>query len=184
MEAVPRNPEPLRAIIRAGKGRHVRQAGRRSTRIVLGILLCVPTGVGLANAKADTKSVEDAVLAVNAEMTRAGEAMDADRLFSYMLDTDKGSVIQNGVVLVTRQEALERVRSNLRGISKIQYHWKRQYVTVLSPQVALLTAEGDSVVTTAAGDTFPAPFAQTVVFVLKGGGWKGIHAHQSSPRVR
>jgi len=117
VEAVPRNPEPLRAIIRAGKGRHVRQAGRRSTRIVLGILLCVPTGVGLANAKADTKSVEDAVLA-------------------------------------------------------------------LSPQVALLTAEGDSVVTTAAGDTFPAPFAQTVVFVLKGGGWKGIHAHQSSPRVR
>jgi len=98
VEAVPRNPEPLRAIIRAGKGRHVRQAGRRSTRIVLGILLCVPTGVGLANAKADTKSVEDAVLAVNAEMTRAGEAMDADRLFSYMLDTDKGSVIQNGLV--------------------------------------------------------------------------------------
>jgi hypothetical protein len=72
----------------------------------------------------------------------------------------------------------------LRGISRIQYHWKRQYVTVLSPEVALLTAEGESVATTTAGDTLSTPFAQTVVFVLRAGGWKAIHAHQSSPRVR
>jgi uncharacterized protein (TIGR02246 family) len=162
----------------------VTHAGRRSILILLGILLCVPTGGGLADTKADTKSIEDAVLAVSAEMTRAGEAVDADRLFSYMLETDKGSVIQNGEVLATRKEALERVRSNLRGISKIQYHWKRQYVTVLCPQVTLLTAEGESVVTTTAGDTFTAPFAQTVVFVLRPGGWRAIHAHQSAPRVQ
>lgn len=138
----------------------------------------------MADTKADEKSIEDAVLAVSAEMTRAGEALDADRLFSYMLETDKGSVIQNGLVLATRQEALERVRNNLRGITRIQYNWRRQHVTVLAPQVALLTAEGDSVVTTTAGDTFTAPFAQTVVFVLRAGVWKAIHAHQSSPRTR
>ena len=63
------------------------RAGRRNILIVLGILLCVPTGAGLADARADTKSVEDAVLAVSAEMTRAGEAVDADRLFSYMVET-------------------------------------------------------------------------------------------------
>lgn len=159
-------------------------AGRRSLLIVLGILLCVRTGGSTTDQKADTKSIEDAVLAVSAEMTRAGEAMDADRLFSYMLESDKVSVIQNGEVMATRQEALERVRGNLRGISTIQYRWKRQFVTVLSPQVALLTAEGDSVVTTTAGDTFTAPFAQTVVFVLRAGSWKAIHAHQSSPRGR
>ncbi len=159
------------------------QPGRRRILIILGILLFDPAGGGAAVTKADAKSIEDAVLAVSAEMTRAGEAVDADRLFSYMLETDKGSVIQNGVFLATRQEAFERVRSNLRGISKTQYHWKRQYVTVLSPEVALLTAEGDSIVTTAAGDTFTAPFAQTVVFVLRAGSWKAIHAHQSSPPV-
>ena len=174
----------MSAIIRDGKGRLVTHAGRRTIVILFGILLCVPTGGGLADTRADPQSVEKAVLAVSAEMTRAGEAVDADRLFSYILENDKGSVIQNGVVLATRQEALERVRSNLSGISKIQYHWKRQYVTVLSPDVALLAAEGDSVVTTTAGDTFTAPFAQTVVFVLRPGGWRAIHAHQSVPRVR
>ena len=156
--------------------------GKRGILVLLGIFASVAAGGNVSTQRADTKSVEDAILAVNAEMTKAGEALDADRLFSYMLETDKGSVIQNGVLLATRQEALERVRNNLGGVSKIQYRWKRQYVAVLSPEVALLTAEGESTATTAAGDTFTAPFAQTVVFVLRAGTWKAIHAHQSSPR--
>jgi len=158
--------------------------GRRSVPTLLGVLLAAAVGGGLSATRAETKSIEDAVLEVSAQMTLAGEAVDADRLFSFMLDTDKGSVIQNGVVMVTRQEALERVRSNLRGISRIQYRWKKQYVKVLSPEVAVLTAEGESTATTTAGDTFTTPFAQTVVFVLEAGSWKAIHAHQSSPRTQ
>jgi hypothetical protein len=161
----------------------VAQLGRRGT-FVLAAALLVTAGGGPSQTRADTKTVEEAVLAVHAEMTRAGEAVDVDRLFSYMLDTDKGSVVQNGVVLATRQEALERVRGDLRGIRSIQYRWQRQLVTVLSPEVALLTAEGESAVTTTAGGTFTAPFAQTVVFVLRDGEWKAIHAHQSSPLTR
>ena len=159
------------------------EIGRGGILVLLGVFLSVGAGSGVSTQRgADTKSIEDAVLAVNAEMTKAGEAMDADRLFSYMLETDKGSVIQNGVLMATRQEALERVRNNLGGISKIQYRWKRQYVTVLSSEVAVLAAEGESTATTNAGDTFTVPFAQTVVFVLRGGAWKAIHAHQSSLR--
>jgi uncharacterized protein (TIGR02246 family) len=162
----------------------VSHAGRSAILVALGLLASAPRGSGVTSGGGDSKSVEEKVLAVSAEMTRAGEAVDADRLFSYMLETDKGSVIQNGVFLATRAEALERVRSNLRGIDKIQYHWKRQHVAVLSPEVALLTAEGESVATTNAGETFTTPFAQTVVFVLRAGSWRAIHAHQSSPRVR
>ena len=158
--------------------------GRPSTLIIGVVLLSAATEGGQSGARADAKSVEEAVLAVHAQMTRAGEAVDADRLFSYMLETDNGSIIQNGVILATRQEALERVRGNLRGIRSIQYHWLRQYVTVLSPEVALLAAEGESVVTTTGGSSFTAPFAQTVVFVLRDGGWKVIQAHQSSPQAR
>ena len=157
---------------------------RNATLILLAGFVCLTEGVGRSQARAETKSIEDAVLAVSAEMTRAGEAVDADRLFGYMLENDKGSVVQNGQLLATRQEALERVRSNLRGISGIQYRWTRQYVTALSPEIALLVAEGESTVTADAGTTFSTPFAQTVVFVLRDGRWKAIHAHQSSPRSR
>jgi len=162
----------------------VTEVGRPGILVLFGMLLSVAAGGGLSTQPADTKSIEDAVLAVSAEMTKAGEAADADRLFSYMLDTDKGSVIQNGVLLATRQEALERVRNNLSRASKIQYRWKRQYVTVLSPEVAVLVAEGESMATMAGGDTFTVPFAQTVVFARKAGSWKAIHAHQSSPLAR
>jgi len=158
----------------------VTQVGRRG--VLVGIPGLVAGGFAAWAGGADTKSIEEAVLAVSAEMTKAGEAMDADRLFGYMLDTDKVSVIQNGVVMTTRQQALEQVRSNLSGIAGIKYDWKHQYVTVLSPEVAVLAAEGESTATTTAGQTFTTPFAQTVVFVLRDGRWKAIHAHQSAPR--
>jgi len=158
----------------------VTQVGRRG--VLVGIPGLVAGGLAGSAAGADTKAIEEAVLAVSAEMTKAGETVDADRLFSYMLDTDKVSVIQNGVVMTTREEALEQVRSSLRGIAAIRYDWKHQYVSVLSPEVAVLAAEGTSTATTTAGQTFSTPFAQTVVFVLRDGRWRAIHAHQSAPR--
>ena len=160
----------------------MRKACRWGVSAFLAVLLLV--GARAFAQRADSKSIEEAVLAVSAEMTKAGEAADADRLFSYLLETDKGSVIQNGVFMATRREALERVRTNLGRVGKIAYRWKRQDVTVLSPEVALLTAEGETTATTTAGDTFTVPLAQTIVFVRKDGQWKAIHAHQSSPPQR
>ena len=130
------------------------------------------------------KSVEEAVLAVTADMERAAASGDVDRLFSFMLDTDKGSIIQNGEFMATRQDALQRVKNNFVRVSKVEYRWNRQHVTVLAPDVALLTAEGESTATTTEGQVFTVPFAQTVVFVLKDGRWKALHGHQSSPQRR
>jgi uncharacterized protein (TIGR02246 family) len=131
---------------------------------------------------AERAVVEKSILETSAQMTEAAEDRDIDRLFGFMLDTDRGSVIQNGRVLLTRTEALEQTKKNMSGISSIQYRWKQQHVTVVSPTVALLIAEGESSATTEQGQSFTAPFAQTVVFVLNDGRWRALHAHQSSPR--
>ena len=159
-------------------------AGRCMILTVVGLFLLAGAGPTQARQARAQGLLEEAVLRTSAEMARAGEAVDAERLFSFMLDTDKGSVIQNGVFLATRAEALQRVKANLRGISKIEYRWKRQHVTVLSAEVALLTAEGESVATTTEGQVFTTPFAQTVLFVMREGHWKALHAHQSSPQIR
>jgi uncharacterized protein (TIGR02246 family) len=159
-------------------------ADRSVILTVAGLFLLAGVGTPQARQTREPRAIEGAVLAANAEMERAAEAVDAERLFTFMLDTDKGSVIQNGVFLATRTEALHRVKTNLRGISKIEYRWKRQHVTVLSADVALLTAEGESIATTTEGQVFTTPFAQTVVFVMREGHWKALHAHQSSPQVR
>lgn len=167
-----------------GKWCAMTHAGRSVFLGLAGIVLLAGSGATQVRQAPVQASVEEAILAVNAEMTRAGEAIDAERLFGFMLDTDKGSIIQNGVFLATREEALRQVKANLLGVGRIAYTWKRQHVTVLSADVALLTAEGESTVTLTDGRSFTTPFCQSVVFVLREGRWKALHAHQSSPQRR
>ena len=126
-------------------------------------------------------AIEKAVLAVNAEMTRAAEDRDIDRLFSLMLPTERGSIIQSGTLFLTRDEALAVTQRSFQGIASIKYRWKRQLVTVISPTTALLVCEGESEVRTAQDATFVTPFAQSVLFVLADGKWKALHAHHSTP---
>jgi ketosteroid isomerase-like protein len=127
-----------------------------------------------------TGAIEKAVLEVNAQMTRAAEARDIDRLFTFMLPNDRGSIAQSGFLFLTREDAHDTVKRGFTAVQKIAYRWKHQLVTVLSPDTALLVADGESEATFADGAAAVTPFAQTVVFVRRDGEWKALHAHQSS----
>jgi SnoaL-like protein len=126
-------------------------------------------------------TIEKAVLAANAQATQAAEARDLDRLFSFMLDTDKGSIVQNGNLSLTPAQAKEKLAASFRAPVKVVYRWKQQHVTVLSPTTALVVSDGETVVTPANGEPFAIPFVQSAVWVLREGAWKILHAHQSSP---
>jgi hypothetical protein len=117
-------------------------------------------------------------------MTRAAEDRDIDRLFSFMLANDRGSIVQSGRLLTTREEALATVKRSFAGVAAIKYRWNRQLVTVISPTTALLVADGESEILTAQDPpaTIVTPFAQTVLFVLTDGKWKALHAHNSADR--
>lgn len=56
-----------------------------------------------------------------------------------------------------------------------------QYVTLLSPTVALATGEGSSSATLDDGRVLTTRLAQSVVFVLANGEWKVFHSHRSFP---
>jgi hypothetical protein len=133
-----------------------------------------------AFAQSDT-AIEKAVLAANDQVTRAAEARDLDGLFRFMVDTAKGSVVQNGILSLTTQDARARVEPGFRQPVKVVYRWKQQHVTVLSPSIALLVSEGETAILSANAN-YSAPFVQTTVWVLRDGEWKILHAHQSSPR--
>jgi len=130
----------------------------------------------------DRDAIEKAVLEANAQMTYAAEDRDINRLFSFMLPNERGSIIQSGRLFPTREEAHATVKRNFQGVAVIKYRWKRQLVTVISPTTALLVCDGDAEIRTAQDppSTFVTPFAQTVLFVLTDGKWKALHAHQST----
>ena len=139
---------------------------------------------GQSNSSADQTEVEKAILARLDEIQNAAQALDPDKVFSYVMENDKGALIQNGKLFLTRQEALESNKQGFAGLQKVEYQFDQQYVTLLSPTIALATGEGLSSATLKDGRTLNNRFAQSVIFVLTNGEWKVFHAHQSFPPAK
>lgn len=154
------------------------------TKIVaigLGIIGAVTVSQGQSTKESTSQDVQKAVLARLAEIQNAAEALDPDKVFSFVLENDQGVLAQNGKLFRTRREALESTKQGFQGLQKVEYRFDQQYVTLLSPTVALATGEGLSSATTKDGRTFTTRFAQSVIFVLTNGDWKVFHAHRSFP---
>ena len=152
-----------------------------SAAFALGIL----AGATVAQAQSSDSSVppeiRKALLARLAEVQTAAESLDADRVFSFVLENNEGALAQNGRVFLTRKEALESTRQGFQRLRRITYQLDEQHITMLSPTVALVTGEGSSTATTVDGRTFTNRFAQSVVFVFAQGEWKVFHSHRSFP---
>jgi uncharacterized protein (TIGR02246 family) len=130
------------------------------------------------------QAIEKAILKTYEQMNQAEINLDADKFFSYILDFDKGLIIQDGRLFKTRQEAYETVKQGFEGISQLKRTYEQTYVTVISPETALLTARGTSTVTLSDGQVLSGPFAVSLVYVLRDGQWKVLHGHYSVPNPR
>src|SRR4030042_233551 len=97
------------------------------------------------NASAEQqKAVEKAVLETHAGIAEAEKSLDAEKFFGHIPDFDKGLIIQDGTLFKTRQEALDTVKAGFQGVAGVKRTYDQTYVTVLSPEAALLTTAGRS----------------------------------------
>ncbi len=158
---------------------------RKSTRILTGALLplLLLFGSTLGRDTMSQKSeIEKAVLEAMAKIEEAAEHLQAAK-FSDLV-APEGSVIQNGKLFTSREEAQRSIEEAYKGVEKQEITFRRQQVTVVSPTVALVTAEADSSATLVDGRNISATSAWTVLFVLTDGQWKVLHAHTSVPPRR
>jgi uncharacterized protein (TIGR02246 family) len=156
---------------------------RKSIALLL-ILACagIVTAIqGNRESGIDKEAIEKAILKVNDEMIQASNNLDVDKFFEYILDSDKGLIIQDGVLFKTRQEAYDVVKKGFEAFSKLQRTYDQTHVTVVSPQTALLTGTGTTSATLKDGQTINVPFAVSLVFVSKDGQWKLLQGHYSTP---
>ncbi len=144
--------------------------------IILGL---VAVGSGQSSKP---NGAEKAILNRLNEIQSAAEALNPDKVFSFVLESDRGALAQNGKLFLTRGEALEATKQGFEKLQSVHYQFDQQHVTMLSPTIALAVGEGSSSATTEAGQTFTTHFAQSVVLVLTNGEWKVVHAHRSFPR--
>ena len=148
---------------------------------ILAVAVIASVSHGQAAKFSDPANVGKAVLARLDEIQNAAQALDADKVFSFVLENDQGALVQNGKLFLTRKNALESTKKGFQGLQKVDYQLNQQHVTLLSPTVALVVGEGSSSATTGDGRTFTTPFAQSVVLVLTNREWKVFHAHRSFP---
>ena len=127
----------------------------------------------------DRPAIEKTVLETNARMTEVANRLDADAFFAYILETDKGLIIQNGTLFKSRQEALESVKRGFQGIDRMERQFENPQVTVISPDLALLVSEGSTTATLTDGRILNSRFAVSLVFMRKEGQWKLLHGHYS-----
>jgi uncharacterized protein (TIGR02246 family) len=158
---------------------------RRSSSVFPGVFL--PIFFLLASAPAaaagsDQSATEKAVLEAMSKIEQAAEGLQASR-FSEMV-VPEGSVIQNGKLFPSREEAQRSIELAYQNVEKQDITFRELHVTVVAPTVALVTAESDSSATLADGRTVSATVAWTVLFVLRDGQWKVLHAHTSVPPRR
>jgi len=151
--------------------------------VVAGLLATVPLRAESKSVAPDpaVAAIEKAVLETNAKMTAAANSLNADAFFDYILDSAKGVVIQNGTLFKTRQEALEAVKRSFIGFAKLERQIESPQVTVVSPELALLTGEGTTHATFTDGREITTHFAVSLIFQLKDGQWKVLHGHYSTP---
>lgn len=157
-------------------------------KIIL-VLVCVPVVWAMQGTKdsipiEQQQAIEKAVLENHIQMTKAENNLDVEKFFSFILDFDKGLIIQDGRLLKTRQEAYDAVKKGFEGISKVERVYEQNYVTVISPEAALFTANGTTTVTLSDGRVLSGPFAVSMVYVLRDGQWKMLHGHYSVPNPR
>jgi hypothetical protein len=158
------------------------------------ILVCVSVvwavqseGLLSENDKSDTTTdqntaIEKAILKVHSDMMKAGENQNADALFSHVLDQCKGVIVQDGRIMVTRQEALDTTKQGLQGLKDVSYTYNRKHITIISPTVVIWVADGTTSATIIEdGREINVTFAESIIFVLRDGQWKVLHAHRSIP---
>lgn len=124
--------------------------------------------------------IESQVFAAHRQVVAAAEALDADAMFSHILDNE-GVILQNGLFHPGRQSALNNTKNGFNGIESLKYRFDAEVIEVLSPDKALLKAAGTSTVRLSDGREFTTPFAETILFTKTPDGWKILHAHQSTP---
>lgn len=156
-----------------------------SLKVIL-LLACIPLiGTTQCNRKEisvkQQQAIESAIFDVQAKMKEAAEQRDVDALYNYVLEMDKGVIIEDGRIRWNRQEALNSTRQGLQGLKELSYTYSEKHVTVISPMVALWVGEGTSSATLQDGRQLTVPFAESIVFVQKDGQWRVFHAHRSVP---
>src|SRR5512137_180031 len=98
---------------------------RRTLTMAIGSALAIIAAIagsqGQSTKNSASPDARKAILARLAEIQTAAQALDPDKVFSFVLENDAGALAQNGRLFLTRKEALESTKQGFQGLQKVSY---------------------------------------------------------------
>lgn len=131
---------------------------------------------------AQQATIEDTVKALTDELINGAEQVDVDRCFANFTDAYDSGFIDNGVFYPTLDSMIDVFRSGFSRLRSQEIEMSETRISVLAPNVAILTTHGSFTETDTSNNTSDSRFALTLAYAKVGEEWKIVHAHQSFPR--
>jgi len=126
--------------------------------------------------------IEKQVDSIFHEMVKAAENMEYDKLSKGVDDRYHAGFITNGSYWPQYDSLISILKSRSQGVTKQTITIQKEKVTVLSENIVLLTAFGDTIVEVNSGDPFAVKFYWSFVYEKINGKWMVIQSSQSSAR--
>src|SRR5512135_39788 len=112
--------------------------------LAIAAVSCRQTSTGDTLVPAERAAIEQAVLACHDQTLAEAGALDLERLFGFVAETDRGSMISNGRLLLTRADTIAATRPQFQNLTALKYEPRERHVTVLSRTAALLVTTGQT----------------------------------------
>ena len=115
-------------------------------------------------------------------MIKFAESLDYDKLTKGVDDRYNAGFIANGSYFSQYDSLINSIKIKSLGVTKQSITIQKEKITVLSDNIVLLTAYGDTKIDINNGNSFFVKFYWSFVYQKIDNNWKVIQSHQSSVR--
>ena len=123
--------------------------------------------------------IEKQVDSIFQTMVKAAENVDYDKISLGVDDKYNAGFIVNNSYYTKYDSLISILKANLRSGTKQSISIQNKKITVLSDNIVLLTASGDTHVELSTGQSFNVNFLWSFVYEKINNDWKVIQSHQS-----
>jgi hypothetical protein len=123
--------------------------------------------------------IEKQVDSIFNTMIKAAENVDYNKISMGVDDRYNAGFIVNGLYYTKFDSLINILKANLQSGTKQSIVIQNKKITVLSENIILLTASGDSNIKLANGQTLNVKFLWSFVYEMINNDWKVIQSHQS-----
>jgi len=134
---------------------------------------------GQSLMKLQKSTIEKQVDSIFVTMVKAAERVDYDKISTGVDDRYNAGFIVNNTYFTKYDSLINILRSNIRSGAKQLITIQHKKITVLSDNIVLLTASGESIFESNTGQPLNINFLWSFVYEKIKNDWKVIQSHQS-----